>query len=339
MTYLEPINLKSAIGIKVLVEKSNLKEVQIQFPIFKNAEVVHGSYAIQGEYSIRNLPYDISGFDSFPQTDLIVTDNAIYRQESLNQTRIQDGLFIGSSSNWYHFLIEILPRGILWKRQFNLVTPVIFHAPVPKSIYRIVERIGGSTPVLVRDAESVLVESLQVAIDGRYESRPNMMRIAQGQNIFTDRLNDFSLIRDWLELNFPSTKSRSPRKIFLARGQNSLRPMSNFREIREGLEGLGYVTIFPETLTIEEQISSFAYAESIIAEGGAALTNLIFAKNLKHFIHIEANPSKFVSNFWQQFAESLSIPSQAALGKPEVFLGQLTGRFKVNLKMLRNLID
>lgn len=333
------IDLKSQISLARVSEINLLKDREIDFIAFENSEIIHGNYVIQGKSFIRNIPYEISEFNTFPQSNLIVNDGEIFSQSVSYSFEVDEALFIGSSTNWYHFLVEILPRGIIWHNNGGKKVPIVFHKPIPETIRRILSSVSGVEPVLVGDGESVFVKSLTVALDGRFGAQPDMLTIAPGKNIFVDRVFDFELIANWLKKSFPLKSLDYPPKVFLARGKDSLRPMGNFDEVEEFLGGLGFVTVFPEKLSLEDQIGLFSNVESLIAEGGAALTGLIFAEKLKSLIHIEANPNFFVANFWQQFSESLNLNAHACLGKPEHIFGYPTGRFSVDLEDLRTKLN
>ena len=339
MEYNQRIQLRTRIGLTRISEQNLLSKGEIKFVNFEDSEIIHGSYALKDDSFIRNIPYNISEFNTFPQSNLIVDKNILYRQDVFFRLKADEALFIGSSGNWYHFLIEILPRGLHWLGQSKKNVPIVFRKPVPTSIMRILKAIPGINPILVADGESVLVNSLTIALDARFDTQPDMLTISSGKNIFADRLVDMKLIANWLELTFPPSNEKFPAKIFLARGKNSLRPMSNFEQVQNYLELQGYRTVFPEKLSLEDQIGMFSNVEMLIAEGGAALTGLIFAKRLKSLVHIEANPNYFVSNFWQQFSEVLNINSRACLGVPEYLLGVPSGRFKVNLEDLKKQLN
>ena len=333
--YNQRLKLKTRISLTRISEKNLLSNGEIKFVHLRDSEVVHGNYVLNDGNFIRNIPYEISEFNTFPQSNLIVDKKVLYKQEVFSSFEADEALYIGSSNNWYHFLIEILPRGLFWLEKKEKDIPIVFHKPIPNSIIRILTGISGFTPILVADGESASIKSLTLAIDDRFKSQPDMLTITHGKNIFADRLVDIKFIAQWLESTFPPGNQKFPSKVFLARGKDSLRPMSNFEEIQSYLESLGYQTVFPEKLSLEEQIGIFVNVESLVAEGGAALTGLIFTKRLKSLVHIEANPNYFVANFWQQFSEILNINATPCLGIPEYILGVPTGRFKVSLEELK----
>lgn len=72
------------------------------------------------------------------------------------------------------------------------------------------------------------------------------------------------------------TSRKYPSRIFVSRKNASSRRKFNENECIMFLKQYGFEVVYPETLTIEEQIAVFNSAETIVAGSGAALTNLIF---------------------------------------------------------------
>ena len=310
--------IKSTIQLEQITEIDQLTAGKIDFVNFPNATVINGSYALTGERYIKNLPYEIGGMSSFPQRELLVGREGRFRQSGEITSNYSDGLFLGSSSNWYHFLVEVLPRGIKWNQTNKKGNSVVFNSDTPKSILEIIEKLGGSEPILISDGEIVSFDNLTVALDGRHAHQADMHRIEPGSNIFQNRISDFQLIRRWMKENFPISEPNSPKKVLLVRGPNKQRSLQNAADIREALAALGFVAVDPELLSIESQINIFENAQVMVAEDGAALTNLIFAKRMNLLIHIGGyHPNPQVTGFWGQFADALNIQSIHILGVPQ----------------------
>jgi len=67
------------------------------------------------------------------------------------------------------------------------------------------------------------------------------------------------------------------RRLYLSRAGVRLRRTDNEDEIAAALAARGFETVRPETLGHADQVRLFGEAETIVATGGAALTNLLFA--------------------------------------------------------------
>ena len=73
-----------------------------------------------------------------------------------------------------------------------------------------------------------------------------------------------------------SPSESSPKKVFLAR--RNQRRQYNQDEVFSVLERVGFVKIYPEDYSLEEQVRLFAGAEMLAGPSGAAWTNLIFCR-------------------------------------------------------------
>lgn len=69
-----------------------------------------------------------------------------------------------------------------------------------------------------------------------------------------------------------------PRKIYISRRNAIKRRISNEAEVAQFLTGQGYVPVFPEELSLKEQVELFYNAESIAGVHGAGFTNFVFCR-------------------------------------------------------------
>jgi capsular polysaccharide biosynthesis protein len=68
----------------------------------------------------------------------------------------------------------------------------------------------------------------------------------------------------------------TPRRILIVRSLANSRNILNRAEMIEALQPLGFTAIQPEKLSFDQQALTFAQAEIIVCEFGAALTNVLF---------------------------------------------------------------
>ena len=81
---------------------------------------------------------------------------------------------------------------------------------------------------------------------------------------------------------------QSPARILICRSPAASRNLLNRAELIEALKPLGFVAIQPEKLSFDEQVLTFAQAEVIVCEFGAALVNAIFSKPATKVVEIIA---------------------------------------------------
>jgi len=80
----------------------------------------------------------------------------------------------------------------------------------------------------------------------------------------------------WLRSLLP-VKPDGPEKIFLSRRGAGRRQLVNEAELQTALAAQGFVSIQPETLSVAEQAHFLSAARCVVAPHGAGLTNLVFS--------------------------------------------------------------
>jgi len=169
------------------------------------------------------------------------------------------------ASNHAHWLLQGIPRLDLVRRAVELGTidRVLVNQGAPEPVYLALERLGVDLGIVVPVPKSAGVlecERLIVATPvHRYEV-----------------LSDWS--RAWLTMLFPVHEPASTRRLFVGRGNAERRRTVNFDAVRAMVESRGFVTVSMDDRPIDEQAALFAGADVIVAEHGAALANLAFAR-------------------------------------------------------------
>lgn len=235
----------------------------------------------------------------------------------------KDYLFVGSATNWFHFLIEVLPIYLnLGETQYKGKTAII-SAGHPKQIKDIIFDLTGNVPMEVSHGEYLIVSNLTVVTENRYEGGFN----------FTARTKDFRMLQDYFQKFLPTNSEAPSPFIHVARPHNSYRTCVNSHEIRNLLHSENFLSIEPSLLSFTDQISFFSSAQVIVAESGAAITNLIFANSKAKFVEIRP-PN--VEDFWGQFSNVLGIKSLCVQGKSHwnPIIRALRSGYSVNLSDL-----
>ena len=165
--------------------------------------------------------------------------------------------------NFYHWLIEILPRLISYDR-----CPSLHHIPliVPKSAPGFVTETLKLTGYLPK---TVFLD------DGIYRFKKLHMLSKLSQ-----MLEVSPVAIEWLNDKFKDVKSDyvSPRNIYVSRSDAKIRFVSNESELKDILGEFGFETMSMTRLSIADQVEVFRNAEFIVGPHGAALANLAFAK-------------------------------------------------------------
>jgi len=169
----------------------------------------------------------------------------------------------GGNRNYYHFLMDVLPRWGVFTECVPDVRPShVYISHRTRYEQELLALVGldryplvGVEPATTIRASTIYVPCLQ-----------NTLEMAPRWTV------------DWLRAQLPAKRTAGrPKRLYITRrgGKNSRRLIQE-RQIWPGLQRRGFERIDPGTLSVQEQIDHFAAAEVIVGLHGAALTNLLF---------------------------------------------------------------
>lgn len=160
-----------------------------------------------------------------------------------------------STTNYYHVLSEKV-FGMRLLELFDSKIPIIYTGDQFRLVEQFAAKMGVDPSRLVKfeDARNWLIEKAALIYPGPYS---------------------------WSQSTFEffgkfASRDRKPfRKIYITRMGTS-REFTNGHELRLVAEKYGYEVIYPEQLSIDEQIRVFSEAKAVIAGHGAGLANVAF---------------------------------------------------------------
>jgi capsular polysaccharide biosynthesis protein len=193
--------------------------------------------------------------------------------------------------NYYHFLLDILPR-LAFLETAGLPSPDRWYAPLQGPFQREVLELAGFLPKpAVIDADlAPHVRAQALLVPGLPDTHKRTPRWI------------VPFIRE--RLRRADLECIPGRRIYITRGTvRNNRIVRNEREVVEMLGERGFIVVDPGTMPVSEQIRTFAEAECIVAPHGAALTNLAFASSGACIIELFA--SDYVDLAYWKIADSI----------------------------------
>jgi capsular polysaccharide biosynthesis protein len=205
----------------------------------------------------------------------------IIGKEYESEIEIPEAIFMGGnfSSNYFHFLFEILPR-------FELINRAGISTDIPLLVDKIVMEVDQYHDLLTvfNDANRKIIvmdKGKRYRIGKLFYSSnlnfipPNFLNVNEIAPM--DVLFDFQSLDFLRNILLPlNSKSVFTERIFLSRNLASDRRQFNEEEIFNFLEPYGFVKLSPEKYSIADQIAMFNQAKFIIGGSGAAFSNLLF---------------------------------------------------------------
>jgi hypothetical protein len=188
-----------------------------------------------------------------------------------------------ASGNYYHWLLDLVPRVLLLK-----------HAAQNFSNYDTL-LVNGSRANYEREILGALGVPPEKT---RYVDSRERFQIASA--VFPSL--DINVIAPWKvhrlrDLPF-SGKPNQHRRLYLSRARAAVRRIANENEISEMLRHRNFEIIEAENLSWREQADLFACASVIVAPHGAALANIVFCQPGTRIVEISTRPG-YRDWFWQ----------------------------------------
>lgn len=252
---------------------------------------------------------------------------------------IDEGFFLAGngSYNWYHWMVEILPKMLYFKGE---QTKVI-----------LVDEIVESIPTM-KDSLGVFTESLNISIIYLDKSKAyNVKRlffinelnklmynsIDSNLNIlplYYYRQESLKQFRESFLKNRTKQKIKS-EKIYLGR-KNTHRIAKNENLLIKILQNQGFTNLDFVGLSIQEQINVFNDASVLVGTTGAAWTNILFCKpNTTCIIFMPNNYRPY--QFYSELAEMLQVEVKYLYYENGLDSHE-NSNFVINLNELENLL-
>lgn len=180
----------------------------------------------------------------------------------------------GGGSNYYHFLLDVLPRMHVLEQCWD-GKPDRWFLPQATSYQRELWRLGGW------DSREVINSSAAGAIRAERLIVPNLPNHVE----LTPQW-----VIEWLRESIPVRDTTGkPERIYVTRGNTkNNRRYDQENEIWPELERRGFARVDPGTLSVQDQIDTFGAASTVVGIHGAALTNLIWSPPGVRVLHLMA---------------------------------------------------
>lgn len=187
------------------------------------------------------------------------------------------------TKGYYHWLTDALPRLELLS-EFPANTQILAHSPLGNFERESLRLLG----LLDRVRET---SEFHLILEDYYFSSPPVM---------TGCTNPRGVA--WLRTNFlpHAAKLDTPRKFFVTR-TGKTREIINLPDVIDLFRRLEWAVIDLETLSFMEQIAWFSQAEFVVAEHGAALTNLLWCRSSCRVLEL------FADNYRNGCYEAIAI--------------------------------
>ena len=170
-------------------------------------------------------------------------------------------LTTGSNHNYYHWLLEAIPRLDLYERS---------GLPIDRYYAPIHSRFQRETLALLGIPREQIVPATR-----RTHLAPARLVVSSFHGSLSRVKTDFLFRRLTAHVGL---WAGPPPRIFISRGSRGVRSIVNEREVLRVLRPLGFERLRLEGMPLAKQIAVFSRAECVVGPHGAGLTNLTFCR-------------------------------------------------------------
>lgn len=216
-------------------------------------------------------------------------------------------LNVGSShKGYFHQWIEALPRAWVIGQLQNPPGDlrIVITQELPPEFHQLLVEFLPDNCRIRQVPRSVRLKPrtyLHAPVPFRQASREEAER--QGRRLPAPYIADFRrTVHRLFDLGDPE-----PVRLYVTRSLATARHLRNDTAVREFLEARGFTTVALENLTIREQAKLFDRAKVIVAQHGAALTNLMYCRPGATVVEIFNGPSGNGHRLYRNLANQLDL--------------------------------
>jgi hypothetical protein len=200
--------------------------------------------------------------------------NCVYTQPLHSTENIQDGIHLVSrrNDNWFHWLIETLPRVLLLPEELDAKIPLIISSKLSSTALESLSLITERKFKQVAENSDLAVS--QLYLPGPVVYHPDSSEMNWDKRTVVNQAVLKSLRQ--LVLSKLQIEPVKRHNIFFGR-YSPYRKLINIKQIEKILTNdYDFQIINPDDLNFQKQVKLFSQAKTVIIPGGAAMANFIF---------------------------------------------------------------
>lgn len=223
---------------------------------------------------------------------------------------LNDGFFLAGngSHNWYHWLIEILPKMLYYKKDYSrniLVSQSCKDIPSMAETLQTLVQSYDVNIIYLDPLKTYRINKLYFINEVNKLMYNELKREIVCQPLYYYRKEALEKLSEILKDKYLTDAISCKPKIYLRR-QNTHRIASNEKEIAELLSDYQFSFIDLAKFSIQQQVEVFSTAKHIVGTSGAAFTNILFcSRNTKIVIFMPDNYTSY--QFYKEMGEFLQL--------------------------------
>lgn len=216
-------------------------------------------------------------------------------------------LVYSSNTNYFHFIFETLPYLYIFLKNNNILYDNNYKFKILiNNDFNIIASLFNIN-IIYTEKNNYNIEKLIIPknINTNYTFNWNKNNIFKNENIMNYDYSILLELRNFIFNKF-NIKPFRKKKSYLKRN-NKFRILINSNYIEKIIDDFNFNNIIPENMSFEKQVKYFSEINTLICQGGAGMTNILFMPENSNVIVIAAD-SEFVDcNFFNKLFIELNI--------------------------------
>lgn len=265
------------------IDTFGFKEIEViesKYTVFENLHLYKGGTMVVGSKIVNNDPAQNPQFSfTAGRWDHVFASSAnlqvaAIRLPNTHYAEVEEALILTSraDSNWFHWLIETLPKLFGADQVLDKRVPILINTRVPESGKELLRRITDREIIEVEADKMVLIRKAYVP--GPVIYLPDALEIITSARYSAVNFSALQELRSRV-LSIIPTSDQHEIRTFLKRSTGS-RGVTNAKSLEKYLASRGFDVVDPVKLDLDNQLSRYLRSRVLITPGGAAMSNFIF---------------------------------------------------------------
>jgi hypothetical protein len=322
------ISSKSLVSLDIHLDANQSLDLKLEnssqkhFEMIEKVEIWHQRFLVKdGKWKIIDATTDpriefVAGQWQFVERIAGMSDKVLIRIPRSTSRSIAKGIFLCGrcDENWYHFLIDTLPRLEAFQ-ELSLDVPILIRSDIPRTSKDLIRALVRRRIIEI-DPDSVLRVDLLYFVSSRssiFDSKPPVN--AEFLHLPTTTLK--KLRERVIEGQDPETAYSGHNTFYLKR-DSVLRGILNAESVEAVVRELEIDMQESNTNFFKFQVSAFQQANLVVIPGGASVANILFMKpGAKVLILKSWRNGKL--NLWKSLALGLGLEYKEINGVPNYY--------------------